>query len=83
MLAIAQTVQEQDGQNVVHGQTAQLALTPRQTETLALSRQRGTLSLTLRALAESKAAAKPDADDGRSGNVNIVRYGVNSVQTIK
>jgi hypothetical protein len=48
-----------------------------------LSRQRGTLSLTLRSLAESRGAAKPEVDDGRSGTVNLVRFGVNSVQTIK
>jgi len=84
VLAIDQTVQEKDGQKVVVGKTATLELTPRQTETLALSRQRGTLSLTLRPLADGKAARKPEVeDDNQSGSVNFVRYGVNSVQTIK
>jgi pilus assembly protein CpaB len=84
VLAIDQTVQEKDGQKVVVGKTATLELTPRQAETLVLSRQRGKLSLALRALTETKSAPKPEADDERnSGTVNFVRYGVNSVQTIK
>jgi pilus assembly protein CpaB len=84
VLAIDQTVQEKDGQKVVVGKTATLELTPRQTETLALSRQRGTLSLALRSLTENKSVPKPETDDEpSSGSVNFVRYGVNSVQTIK
>jgi pilus assembly protein CpaB len=83
VLAIDQTVQEKDGQKVVVGKTATLELTPRQAETLALSRQRGTLSLALRALTENKGPKPEPDDDSRSGSVNIVRYGVNSVQTIK
>jgi pilus assembly protein CpaB len=84
VLAIDQTVQEKDGQKVVVGKTATLELTPRQTETLALSRQRGTLSLALRALTENKSAPKPETDDERnSGRINFVRFGVNSVQTMK
>jgi len=84
VLAIDQTVQEKDGQKVVVGKTATLELTPYQAETLVMSRQRGTLSLALRALTENKATPKPETDEERrSGTVNFVRYGVNSVQTIK
>lgn len=82
VLAIGQTVEEKNGQKVVSGKTATLELTPRQTETLVLSRKRGTLSLTLRALSENKASTHPE-DERRLGNINFVRYGVNSVQTIK
>ena len=56
MLAIDQTVEEKNGQRVVVGKTATLELTPRQAETLALSRQLGTLSLALRSLLD---ASKP------------------------
>ncbi len=84
VLAIDQTVQEKDGQKVVVGKTATLELTPHQAETLVMSRQRGTLSLALRALTENKAAPKPETEDERrTGTVNFVRYGVNSVQTVK
>ena len=58
VLAIDQQVEEKGGQKVVVGKTATLELTPRQTETLAVSRQRGTLSLALRSLADFR----PDAD---------------------
>jgi pilus assembly protein CpaB len=79
VLAIDQTVQEKDGQKVVVGKTATLELTPRQAETLALSRQLGTLSLALRSLADANQVtpATPD-NDGREGNreINMVRYGV-------
>ena len=45
VLAIDQTVEEKDGQRVVVGKTATVELTPRQAETLAQSRQMGSLSL--------------------------------------
>ena len=86
VLAIDQTLGEKDGQKVVVGKTATLELAPRQTETLALSRQRGTLSLALRSLAESRPSARTSADDEpdrASGSVNFVRYGINSVQVLK
>ncbi|MBN8994436.1 MAG: Flp pilus assembly protein CpaB, partial [Rhizobiales bacterium] len=57
VLAIDQTVQEKDGQRVVVGKTATLELAPRQAETLALSRQLGTLSLALRSLADANKGA--------------------------
>jgi pilus assembly protein CpaB len=86
VLAIDQTVEEKDGQKVVVGKTATLELTPRQVETLTLSRRRGLLSLALRSLADARpvkgGAAEPE-DEGRSGNVNVVRYGVTSVQTAR
>ena len=86
VLAIDQTVEEKNGQKVVVGKTATLELSPRQAETLALSRQRGTLFLALRSLAESKPQAKPNPDDEAdraSGSVNFVRYGINSIQVLK
>jgi len=86
VLAIDQTIEEKNGQKVVVGKTATIELAPRQTETLALSRQRGTLSLALRSLAESKPSARTGDDDEAdraSGSVNFVRYGINSVQVLK
>jgi pilus assembly protein CpaB len=86
VLAIDQTVEEKNGQKVVVGKTATLELAPRQTETLALSRQRGTLSLALRSLAESRPSTRAGADDEpdrASGSMNFVRYGINSIQILK
>ena len=57
VLAIDQTVEEKNGQRVVVGKTATIELTPRQAESLAQSRQLGTLSLALRSLLD---ASKPE-----------------------
>jgi pilus assembly protein CpaB len=83
VLAIDQAIQEKDGQKVVIGKTATLELSPRQTETLALSRQIGTLSLALRSLSDANAPAKTVEEDtgSRRGSVNMVRYGVTTTTT--
>jgi pilus assembly protein CpaB len=84
VLAIDQTIEEKDGQKVVVGKTATLELSPRQAETLALSRRRGSLSLALRSLADAR-PVKDDAEavEERTGNINFVRYGVTTVQTAR
>ncbi len=74
VLAIDQTTDEKNGQKVVIGHTATLELTPEQAQTLALSRQLGTLSLALRSLADSQSST-PETDEDTS-ELNIVRYGV-------
>jgi len=79
VLAVDQTVEEKNGQKVVIGKTATLELDPRQVETLALSRQLGTISLTLRSLVDSQspnAEGGTDNDDKDSRAINTVRYGV-------
>src|SRR5882762_445068 len=52
VLAIDQAPKEKDGQNAVVGKTVTLELKPEQAETLARSRQSGTLSLALRSIAD-------------------------------
>jgi pilus assembly protein CpaB len=82
VLAIDQAVEEKNGQKVVVGKTATLELSPSQTETLALSKQIGTLSLALRSLADSSPTAPEGGDaDARRGTINTVRYGVNTLVT--
>ena len=78
VLAIDQAPKEKDGQNSVVGKTATLELEPRQAETLARSRQIGTLSLALRSLVDRTARRKTrSTTDQAAGNgVNVVRYGV-------
>jgi pilus assembly protein CpaB len=77
VLAIGQSVEEKNGQRVIDGKQATLELTPRQSETLALSRQLGTITLALRSLSDANSKDKPEEDDGRGG-VNMIRYGVTS-----
>lgn len=85
VLAIDQTIQEKDGQKVVVGRTATLEVTPGQAETLALSRRRGGLSLALRSLADARPAnGKSDEEgDRRTGNISVVRFGVQSVESVR
>ena len=74
ILAIDQTLGEKDGQKVVIGKTATLELSPRQAETLALSRQLGTLSLALRSLADAGETTLPNDDDA-SGTARGNQHG--------
>jgi len=84
VLAIDQTIEEKNGQKVVVGKTATLALSPREAQTLATARQMGTISLALRSIVD--AGGKPDAvddDSSRRGNVNITRFGVTTMTAPK
>ena len=78
VLAIDQTVEEKNGQRVVVGKIATLALNARNAETLVLSTRLGTLALALRSLADAKQADAEEADSAglrsRAG-VNVVRFG--------
>src|SRR5437899_2623353 len=62
VLAIDQAPKEKDGQNAVVGRTVTLELKPEQAETLARSRQSGTLALALRSIADLN-AAETKSDD--------------------
>jgi pilus assembly protein CpaB len=83
VLAIDQSVEEKAGQKVVVGKTATLELTQAQAESLALSRQLGTLSLTLRSIVDSQSSTPEGADDAdqRRAGINTVRYGVSTMTT--
>jgi pilus assembly protein CpaB len=78
VLAIDQLVQEKEGQRVVVGKTATLELTQRQAETLAVARQTGTLSLTLRSIVDANAKDTPAADTRNDNRINMIRFGVSS-----
>jgi pilus assembly protein CpaB len=77
VLAIDQTVEEKNGQRVVVGKTATIELTPRQAETLAQSRQSGTLSLALRSLLDAGKKTEVEDDSSRK-DINTIRFGVTS-----
>src|SRR6202171_6525455 len=78
VLAIDQAPKEKDGTNALVGKTATLELKPEQSETLARARQRGTLSLALRSIADVNAVEnRPDDQANKRGeSINVVRYGV-------
>jgi pilus assembly protein CpaB len=82
VLAVDQTIEEKNGQKVVVGKTATLELKPEQAETLARSRQMGTLSLALRSLADAN-APESSTDDQRRDSINVVRYGVPTQTTVQ
>ena len=83
MLAVDQSVEEKDGKKVVIGKTATIELDPQQAEMLAMSRQLGTLSLTLRSILDSQSPTPETAEDRDNNNVsvNTVRYGVSTQST--
>jgi pilus assembly protein CpaB len=84
VLAIDQTIEEKNGQRVVVGRTATLEVTPSQAETLAVSRQRGVLSLALRSLIDANApAVATDEDNTKRRRLNMVRFGVSTATTPK
>jgi pilus assembly protein CpaB len=83
VLAIDQAPKEKEGQNAVVGRTVTLELKPEQTETLARSRQSGTLSLALRSIADVNIVESRAEDQTRkrSDSVNVIRYGVSTQTT--
>jgi len=84
VLAIDQTVEEKNGQKVVVGKIATLELPPRRTETLALARRLGTISLALRGLAEQAVRQGSDPDGERlraAERLSVVRFGVSTAVT--
>jgi pilus assembly protein CpaB len=86
VLAIDQNVEEKNGQKVVVGKTATLELAPRQTETLALAQQLGTISLALRSITDANASDEgtdTDQANTKRGSVNVIRFGVPTTTTTK
>jgi pilus assembly protein CpaB len=83
VLAIDQAPKEKEGQNALVGRTVTLELKPEQAETLARSRQAGTLSLALRSIADVNMAenAEEGASPRKGASINVVRYGVQSSTT--
>jgi pilus assembly protein CpaB len=84
VLAIDQAPKEKEGSSALVGRTVTLELKPEQTELLARSRQSGSLSLALRSIADIKTDERPqELADKRGENVNVIRYGVASQQTMQ
>jgi pilus assembly protein CpaB len=87
VLAIDQAPKEKEGQNAVVGKTVTLELKPEQSETLARSRQMGTLSLALRSIADVNMVEQIDEDgrqrSRRGESVNVVRFGIVSPTNVQ
>src|SRR5262249_55095058 len=81
VLAVEPAVTEKAGTKVVLGKTVTIAVTQQQAEKLALSRQQGTLSLSLRSLADSGSAPEGEVRREDETAINTVRFGVSSLTT--
>ena len=81
VLAVDQNVEEKDGTKTVLGKTATLELTEQQAETLALSKQMGTISLTLRSLLDANSSPAEDDENTKERPINTVRFGVSTLGT--
>lgn len=76
VLAIAQTIQEENGKKTLTGNTATLELDPRQVETITLAQRTGTLSLALRSLTDHNKVADTPASAPEDNALTIIRFGV-------
>lgn len=85
VLAVDQNVEEKSGTRVVVGRTATVELAPQQAEALARSRLLGTLSLSLRSLADSQSSIPQGGDEqkDKGNSINTVRYGISSMTTVE
>jgi len=85
VLAIGQVVQEKDGQRVVDGKTATLEVTEAQAELLQAALQTGSLSLTLRSLADASPSSHPETTTPSHdvNRFNMIRFGVPSTATAR
>jgi pilus assembly protein CpaB len=83
VLAIDQAPKEKEGLNSLVGKTVTLELKPEQAETLARSRQSGTLSLALRSITDVNMVEGGSEEQAprRGSSINVVRYGIASQST--
>jgi pilus assembly protein CpaB len=83
VLAVDQTIDEKGDKKVALGKTATLEVTQSQAETLELSHQLGTISLTLRSILDAGHTAAEDDDDSdkHDQTINTVRFGVSTAGT--
>jgi pilus assembly protein CpaB len=83
VLAIDQAPKEKDGTSTIIGRTATLELKPEQAETLARSRQAGTISLALRSITDANTVAKVEEEIRRGEGLNVIRYGIGAQTMIQ
>ena len=80
VLAVDQNLEQKAGVKVAIGKTATLELTQQQAETLAVSRQVGSLSLTLRSVLDNAQSGDEEARNrqDRGDTLDTVRFGVST-----
>jgi len=83
VLAIDQAPKEKEGASALVGKTVTLELKPEQAEILARSRQSGSLTLALRSIADINEKTDDQQLNRRGENLNVIRYGVASQQTVQ
>jgi pilus assembly protein CpaB len=78
VLAVDQTFKQDKDTKTVIGKTATLEMTPSQAQSVAAAENLGTISLSLRPLADNDTpvASNLPGDADHSGQVSIIRYGV-------
>lgn len=76
VLAIGQIVQEKNGESVVTGETATLALSPAQAEAVTLAQKVGTVSLVLRSILDTGRMVEVNAEARPETGMTVVRFGV-------
>jgi pilus assembly protein CpaB len=79
VLAVDQTFKQDKDTKSVIGKTATLELTPSEAQAVAAAENMGTISLSLRPLADNDStpvASNLPGDDDRSGQFSVIRYGV-------
>ncbi len=82
VLAVDQAIDSKADTKVALGKTATLELTQSQAETLELSHQLGTISLTLRSIRDSgPSAPQGEEADNHEQSINTVRFGVSTAGT--
>ena len=83
VLAVDQSIDTKADVKVALGKTATLELTQSQAETLEVSHQLGTISLTLRSIRDSGPSAPEGEDDAdnHQQSINTVRFGVSTAGT--
>ena len=81
VLAIDQTIEDQDGTKVVVGETATLELLPNQSEILTTAQRQGSISLALRSLEDAQ--GEEQQQEQASGTVVLVRSGQITKRTVK
>ena len=78
VLAVDQTVDDPKGEKSMIGKTVTLEVNPGQAESLALGKQLGTLSLSLRSIVDTAPGSDIDRNANRDTGINIVRFGVST-----
>ena len=77
--AIGPNIEEKNGERVAVGETATLELDPDQVNVISLAQRTGSLTLSLRSIADANAAPRVAAMADRDDQFSVIRYGVQTI----